>query len=206
VPKQLLLAVFLTAFSWAQPIPQVPITISPELADVHRDCVDDLNTFTASARTPPRICAPHFDEPDRQPRSAGTVSVDRLRHPLPREASKAIEQASRLSQSGRMDQAAEKLRSAADRFTEFWELHYNLGVNEMKLGELNDAAQEFARARELNPRFVAAAVASGYTLLQLRRFDEAEAAAKAALILEPRNQIADLLLGQIRTQQKQAGD
>jgi len=71
----------------------------------------------------------------------GAISADRLRHPLPHEASRAIEQSSRLAKSARSPKPPKSCMTLPAN-SRIWELHYNLAVNQMKLGALSDAQQD----------------------------------------------------------------
>ena len=62
---------------------------------------------------------------------AGVISADRLRHPMPKDAAKAINEANRLWQAGRAEEAFEKLSPMVERHPEFWEMQLNLAIIEM---------------------------------------------------------------------------
>lgn len=138
-------------------------------------------------------------EGDRRPTApSGTISVERLRHPIPSKVLRELAETQKLSEAGRIQEAASKLQKMAAHDPDLWEVHLNLGVMEMKLGHPTEALASFARARELEPRSSKAAVDSGIALVALRRVDEAESAAREALTLDPSNQSAQKLLDIIR--------
>jgi serine/threonine-protein kinase len=62
-----------------------------------------------------------------------------------------------------------------------------LGVSEQALGQWNQAVEHLRRARTLDPRSATVADALGFTLLWLRRYDEAAEASDAAVALQPSN-------------------
>jgi hypothetical protein len=143
---------------------------------------------------------------EKAPEKAGIVSAEQLRHPMPEKIARVLSDANRLWQAGRVAEAGEKLRPAAARYPGIWELRLNLGIVEMKLHNFAAALEHFSKARELQPLSPAAAVASGFTLLQLHRLDEAESAARDAVTLDPRNQAARQLLAQVRAAKSRAGN
>jgi hypothetical protein len=145
-------------------------------------------------------------KPEKNPVSAATVSVERLRHPAPDKIVRLMADANRLYQTGRVAEASEKLRPAVAKYPDIWELQLNLGTIEMKLGNLAAAAEHFSKARELDPHSPVAAVSSGFALLQLNRLEEAEHAAKDAVALDPGNRIARLLLERIQSAKRHAAD
>lgn len=138
-------------------------------------------------------------EGDRRPAvSSGTVSVERLRHPIPAKVLRALAETQKLSETGHVEEAASKLQKIVAQDPDLWEAHLNLGVMEMKLGRPADALASFSRARELEPRSSKVAVDSGIALIALHRVDEAESFAREALALDPTNQSAQKLLDIIR--------
>jgi tetratricopeptide (TPR) repeat protein len=115
-----------------------------------------------------------------------------------------LAEAYRLWRDGRAAEAREKLRPTVRQYPDCLELRLNLGVIEMKLGNLAAAAENFSMARELEPRSAIAAVDMGFALLQLHRLEEAERAAQDAVSLEPKNQIASLLLARVQAERLRA--
>ena len=140
-----------------------------------------------------RISAEKRDQP------GGLISAERLRHPFPEKAVRALADASQLYKAERYTEAAKKLRPITDHYPEFWELHLGLGVIEMKLGNLEIAADHFLKVRELNPKSFLGALDAGFALAKLNRLPEAEQAANAAIAIDPQNEIAHLLLARIRS-------
>jgi tetratricopeptide (TPR) repeat protein len=131
--------------------------------------------------------------------SAGTVSADGLRHPIPPKVLQALTETQRLSEAGRTEEAASKLQKVVEHNPNVWQAHLNLGALKMKLGRPAEALASFVRARELEPRSSMAALDSAIALVVLRRITEAEGAAREALKLDPSNQNAQMILDRLRT-------
>lgn len=165
------------------------------VSGAQRSVVQEMQVFAGGAPNPLVV---HIENRAKESTKGGIISADRLRHPLPHDVARALGDASQLSQSGRMTEARERLREISAKYPAIWEPHYNLGIAEMKLGNLTAALQEFVSVRAINPRFTAAAVASGFVLLQLGRLQDAESAANDAIALEPANPTAKLLAERIR--------
>jgi len=160
-----------------------------------RTIVQEVQIFAEESSVPLVI---RVANPRKEPVSAEVVSVDRLRHPIPQDVAHAMRDANRLWQAGQYAGAGEKLRPIAAKYPDVWELRLDLGIVEMKLQNVGAAAQHFLRVRELEPRSPVAALDAGFALLQLRRLDEAESAAKDAVALEPGNRVAQSLLAHIQ--------
>jgi predicted Zn-dependent protease len=173
------------------------------LAGPQRTVIQEVQLIADGAGIPVVI---RIANPVKEPAKGGIVSVDRLRHPVPPKAIKALAESNHLWQAGRVAEAGDKLRAAVDQFPDLWELHLNLGVAEMKLGNVAAAARQFSRVRELEPHSEVAAVGSGFALLQLHRLTEAENAAKDAVALDPRNKIARVLLARIQMEESHTVD
>jgi len=161
-----------------------------------KSVVQETQLFVEGSRTPLTIRVPRRE---REPSVAGTVSVERLRHPIPHKAAQALTDANRLWRAGRVEEAAAKLRPAVERFPDIWEMRLNLGIIELKLEHFEAAAQNFLKAHQLQPRAAVPAVGAGFALLHLNRIEEAERAAHDAVALQPENQIARALLLRIQS-------
>jgi hypothetical protein len=161
-----------------------------------KSVVHEMQIFVEGSGTPITIRVP---KQDREPSAPGSISVERLRHPIPEKAVRMMADANRLWKEGRVEKAAAKLRPAALRYPDFWEIHVNLGVIEMKLDHFDLAADEFLKARQLQPRSAVAAIDAAFALMRLHRLDEAERAAKDAVSLDPQNHVARLLLARVQS-------
>jgi tetratricopeptide (TPR) repeat protein len=171
------------------------------VAGPQRAVIQETQLFADGSGVPVTI---RIAQPRKEPAKAGTVSAERLRHPIPQKVVRALAEANRQWRDGRAEEAREKLRPAVRQYPDCLELRLNLGVIEMKLGNLAAAAENFSMARELEPRSAIAAVDMGFALLQLHRLEEAERAAKDAVSLEPKNQIASLLLARVQAERLRA--
>jgi hypothetical protein len=149
------------------------------LSGPQRNVVQEVEIFAKESSGPIVI---HIANPEKERVSGETVSVGRLRHPVPQKVVRAIADANRLWKAGQVVEAGEKLQNVAA------------------------AAEHFSKARELEPRSPVAAVGSGFALFQLHRLEEAEGAAKDAITLEPGNQAARLLLARIQAARTQGSN
>ncbi len=112
-----------------------------------RQIVEEVQVFAEGSGAPITIRVPN--PAGHTSSTASTVSVERLRHPVPEKAVRLMSEANRLWKAGRVEQAAAKLRPAVEHYPEFWELRMNLGVIEMKLGNIETAVNHFLKGREL---------------------------------------------------------
>ena len=157
--------------------------------------LQETQIFAEGAGVPLIIRVP---KQERERGRGGVVSVERLRHPVPEKAVRVLADANRLWQAGRAEEAGDKLRPAVARYPDVWEIRLNLGIVEMKLEHFDAAAEQFLKARELQPRSETAAVGAGFALMRLKRMEDAERAAKDAVAIEPGNQTARILLERIQ--------
>jgi tetratricopeptide (TPR) repeat protein len=130
--------------------------------------------------------------------SSFTVSVDRLRNPLPPKVVRALADTQRLREAGKWDEAASKLKKLLAQNPSVWQAHLNLGFVEMKLGRPVEALACFSKARELEPRSSKAALDSAIALVTLHRVPEAEDAAREALKLDSTNENAQTFLDRLQ--------
>jgi hypothetical protein len=173
------------------------------LSGPQRNVVQEVEIFAQESSGPVVI---RVANPERERVRGETVSVSRLRHPVPQKVARAIADSNRLWRAGQVVDAREKLRPLVAKYPAIWELRLNLGIIEMKLENVAEAAEHFSKARELEPRSPVAAVGSGFALFHLHRLEEAEGAAKDAIALEPGNQVARLLLARIQAARAQGSN
>jgi hypothetical protein len=164
------------------------------LAGPQRNVIQEVQVCADGSGVPLEL---KISRPEKDPVRGQTVSVERLRHPVPENVMRAVADASRLWQAGRFGEAANKLRPLVAKYPDIWELRLNAGVVEMKLDNLSAAAEHLSKAHELAPRSMAAALESAVVLLRLERWEEAESAAKDAVALDPGNAVARKLLTHI---------
>jgi protein O-GlcNAc transferase len=107
-----------------------------------------------------------------------------------------------LALQGKAPESAVQLISAALRKTPDVPIfHYNLAEAYDALGKKQEALEEYTRAAELDPEYVAALNNRANLLNEARRFDEAEASCRSALAVDPKdpavlNNFANALRGQ----------
>lgn len=105
-----------------------------------------------------------------------------IRHD-PNDLSNHVELAGVKRALGKPDDALEVLLAAGERFGESASIDYNLGIAFAELGEMEQAAQAFARATQIKPDFSLAWRKLGRANLRLGRFEEAVSAYKQAFSL-----------------------
>ncbi|HEX9596493.1 MAG TPA: tetratricopeptide repeat protein, partial [Anaerolineales bacterium] len=94
--------------------------------------------------------------------------------------------------SGYQDPFKAKLASAREGDAEW---HYNRGLDFFAMGNFEQAYQEYSEAIRLKPNFAEAQTKLAYTLWRLLAFENAIAAAKKALEMDPRNAEAEKTFG-----------
>ncbi|HXN25179.1 MAG TPA: tetratricopeptide repeat protein [Candidatus Dormibacteraeota bacterium] len=139
-------------------------------------------------------------EPLRAP--GGSVSVNRILHPIPQKAVKEFRRAQKASEEGQMQQSLEHLEKAIQICPEFSEAHNNLGARYLRMGQFDKALKEFETSIALDPKFVMAQVNQGVALMNKKNYPQAESAARSALLLAPQSVPAHYVLGQALALQK----
>lgn len=109
--------------------------------------IDDLRTFSQGMR---RLEHAEWDEADALIRRALHLSDEELKE--------RIERFHALMMQDEPAQAAEVLREVLPRHESYPDLHYRLGMAELRLGHVDDAIVSLGRALELNPDFAEARV------------------------------------------------
>jgi tetratricopeptide (TPR) repeat protein len=127
----------------------------------------------------------------------GTVSLTQLRHPPAKKAVQAFSAASRLSSSGKYDEAAAELEKAIRISPEFASAYTNLAVQHIRLRRYQEAAAASERALQIAGPDPLNLCNLAFAQFQLRRLDEAAASARAALRLDSSYTQADLVLGAV---------
>jgi tetratricopeptide (TPR) repeat protein len=129
--------------------------------------------------------------------SGESVSVARLKHRVPKRASKLFEQAARLSASGDREQACSRLETAIRLDPMFAAAYTQLGIEYMHLGRLYDALQSLNRAAEIDPDSWDEHYALAILFYQAGDLVRAEESARRALALAHTNAAVHLVLGYI---------
>ncbi|HKW97434.1 MAG TPA: tetratricopeptide repeat protein [Bryobacteraceae bacterium] len=133
-------------------------------------------------------------EPAQVPIS-GTVSVERLQHPIPDKALSEFERATRSAQKKKIQEAIKHLEKAVKIAPNYTEAHNNLGVWYMITGKLQKAATELEAALKLDTSSVF--VNTNLSLIRFlsKQYAEAEALARAALRKDEKFTRANYILG-----------
>jgi tetratricopeptide (TPR) repeat protein len=115
----------------------------------------------------------------------GTVSYYRLKHKVPKEATKEFNSAMAATQKGQKEEAIGHLEKALKIDPLFMEAHNNLAARYVEKADIKKAAYHFQRASELDPGN--AVVFSNYStvLLAMGQAEEALAAARTSVRLNP---------------------
>jgi tetratricopeptide (TPR) repeat protein len=132
-------------------------------------------------------------QPARPPGNA--VSVEVLK--MPPRAVREFQQALKDYKAGNMRGSVAHLDKSLAIYPEFPEAHNTLGVMYAQLKEPEKALAEFRKASTLDPKFVNSVNNQSAILLFMRRYPEAESAARHALDLDPQHKTTRYLLGRI---------
>ena len=216
--KTLLVAVSIAAFAWiVSPIaakPQEILKTASEMkaaaeAELHgRPSEMDFSNPLARWSTPmdggPDAKAFstlewfQLPSPPKEPAGpAGTVSVNGLKHQIPKAARKPIERAQKFSESGNYAAAAQELEKAAALDPDNPDILNNLGSQFYRLWRFAEAAAQLKRAIELDPSSSVAHSNLGAVWLAQGDRKSAEREARRAIELSPSNPRAHFLLGMI---------
>jgi tetratricopeptide (TPR) repeat protein len=109
------------------------------------------------------------------------MSVMRLQHKVPRKAMKEYEAFRTAMTAEDRSEAAIHLEACLRLDPQFFEAANDLGVLYLHGGRLSEAYEMFLRATTIDPGDSRAEANLSYVLLSLRRFDEAEDAARSSL-------------------------
>jgi tetratricopeptide (TPR) repeat protein len=94
--------------------------------------------------------------------------------------------------------AVESFGMAVELKPEFWQAHYLLGIELAAEGKIGDAEKQFWDAIIYRPDFAKAHLNLGIMLMKQQRLDSALTQFQITLQLDPSNQLAEQLLGQIQ--------
>lgn len=130
-----------------------------------------------------------------------SVSVAQLQ--IPPKAMRELQQASKDYSRRNLRGSADHLEKALRIYPQFPEGHNTLGMQYVKLQELDKALAEFRTAASLNPRYVAPVNNESAILLAMGRLPQAESAARHALDLDPQHRPTRYLLGRILAAEEQ---
>jgi tetratricopeptide (TPR) repeat protein len=153
-----------------------------EKGQIQAVCTVDRDTIVAPER-------PH------QPSIGQTVSVQQLRHKVPKEAAREFQHALKLSRAGEHDRAVAELEAALDRDPELSSAADRLGVEYIYLNRWEAAEKAFRRSIDLDPAWWMGHYNLG--LVRYVRGDQAgaEQSMRRALALSSENAKIHLALG-----------
>jgi tetratricopeptide (TPR) repeat protein len=109
------------------------------------------------------------------------ISLQRLQHKVPKAAVKAYRAAHEASAKGRTNEAISALTRAVSVDPDYFEAWNNLGVQHLREGHAAAAAQCFEQAIRLDSADPLVETNYAFALLLLKRFPEAEQAARAGI-------------------------
>jgi tetratricopeptide (TPR) repeat protein len=132
---------------------------------------------------------------------SGTISLNQLRHPVPKQALRAFAEALKFSEAKDGPRAIEKLELAIRLAPLYREAHGNLGVQYLRADRYPEAVAQLQRALEVGPpdSKIYVNLASAYFLM--RDYTQGEDAAHKALALDPKNSRVHYLLGAVLAMQ-----
>jgi Flp pilus assembly protein TadD len=129
------------------------------------------------------------------PRRAEAVSVAEVEQKVPKQARQAFKEALRHREEGRDDEAARSLGRAVALFPDYFQALAERGDLLIVAGKLPEAADDFARALKVNPRYGPALRGAGYCKLEKKEFEGAAEYLERATTARPDDANAYLLLG-----------
>ena len=164
-------------------------TCTPGKGQPQSVCITDVGT------APPEIT--------QQKPTGETVSVKQLQHKIPKEATKALQRAMKLSRAGEHEKAAAELEAALRRDPEFGPAENQLGVEYSYLGRWDEAEVAFRRVISIEPDSWMGHYNLALTLYSAGDFAGAEQGARRALALSSENPRIHLLLGELLVMREQ---
>jgi tetratricopeptide (TPR) repeat protein len=119
----------------------------------------------------------------RTPQPVKPISVSELR--IPPKAAKELQRSRKAYDTGDYLASNDHLEKALRIYPQFFEAHYDLGVNYVCLGQYEQALAQYQAALEIDPSRADAHNGLALALSFLARYPEAETAARRALELDP---------------------
>lgn len=157
------------------------------------------NELAATAMTVGNVGAPvTIDLPrsDSRVRPTGaSVSVYQLRHNPPKKAKKAVEKALKFSAEKRFDQAIAELQKAISIDPEFTVAYNNLGVQYMRMGNSQKAAEAFRKSVNLDPANAMSLANLAVATARIGQMSDAEQMARRAIQVNDNIPLAHYILG-----------
>jgi tetratricopeptide (TPR) repeat protein len=114
---------------------------------------------------------------------------------VPQKAVDLYKEGIRLSQKGDIKGAVVELQAAVDKYPKFTAAVIELGVQQLKIGDLVAADKSFAHALELSPNSFEATINRGIGLFRQKLYSNAEISLRSALRIKNDSAIAHFYLG-----------
>jgi predicted Zn-dependent protease len=127
--------------------------------------------------------------------ATGTISVERLLHPIPEKAMREFVRSQRDIERGDIHSSIRHLSKAIAIAPGFMEAYNNLGNGYVALKQYEDGIQQFQTAQHLDSSAPFPHVNLSFALFMLKRYPESEAEARIALRLSPHLAKAHYMLG-----------
>jgi Flp pilus assembly protein TadD len=128
-------------------------------------------------------------------KKAEAVSVAEVEQKVPKPARQAFKDALKLREENQNEKALQSLTRAVELFPEYFQALAERGDLLIVGGKLSEAAEDFARALKVNPRYGPALRGAGYCKLEKREFEESARYLEQATTAQPTDANAYLLLG-----------
>jgi Flp pilus assembly protein TadD len=128
-------------------------------------------------------------------KKAEAVSVAEVEQKVPKLARQAFKEALKFREENRNDKALRSLGRAVELFPGYFQALAERGDLLIIEGKLSEAAEDFARALKINPRYGPALRGAGYCKLEKREFEESAKYLEQATTAQPTDANAYLLLG-----------
>lgn len=123
------------------------------------------------------------------------VSIAEVEQKVPKQARQAFREALKFREEKQNDKALQSLTRAVELFPEYFQALAERGDLLVVAGKLPEAAEDFARALKVNPRYGPALRGAGYCKLERREFAAAARHLEQATTARPDDANAYLLLG-----------
>jgi len=157
--------------------------------------VEADTTFTATGDLNVNLTLRKDAAPAGAPKRAEAVSVAEVEQKVPKQARQAFREALKFREGNQNDKALQSLTRAVEAFPDYFQALAERGDLLILSGKLAEAAEDFARALKVNPRYGPALRGAGYCKLEKREFEESAKYLEQATTARPDDANAYLLLG-----------
>lgn len=135
------------------------------------------------------------DAPPSTLKKAEAVSVAEVEQKVPKPARQAFKEALKFREEKQAEKALRSLGRAVELFPDYFQALAERGDLLISEGRLAEAAEDFARALKVNPRYAPALRGAGYCKLEKREFEESAKYLEQATAAQPSEPNTYLLLG-----------